>query len=86
MLARAIRFGTALFIALLSVVAIVLASVLWHHQTVVNQAQSSSAPEVHIDVVFVFAAAPLALAAGAATAWLLCIAVGYLWLTRRKPT
>jgi hypothetical protein len=83
-LAHALRLGTALFVALVGAVAIVLAAVLWYHQTVANQGRPSSSPEAHTEVIFVFAGSPLALAASAAAAWLLCIAVGYLWLAKRK--
>jgi hypothetical protein len=83
-LVRALRLGTALFLALVGLGAIVLTAVFWHHRTVANQARPLGAPEAHTEVIFVFPGSPLVLAASAAIAWLLCLAVGYLWLTRRK--
>jgi hypothetical protein len=83
MLARALRLGTALFLLLMGVCAIALAAVFWHHQTIATQASHSSDPEVHTVLIFALGVSPLSLAASAVVAWLLCIAIGYLWVAWR---
>jgi hypothetical protein len=84
LLLRAIRLGTAAFVALVVLGGIALAAVFWHHRTLASPRSEAGAEAVHIDVLFVFAAPPLALVASAVVVWLFCVGTTYLLLFMRR--
>ncbi len=84
MLLRAIRLGTAAFVALVVLGAIALAAVFWHHQRLASPRSEAGAEVVHTNVIFVVSFSPLELMAGAVVVWLSCVGVTYLFLIMRR--